>query len=381
MRDTCRMATDPAFTTIQSGLGKPQILIVEDSARNIQVLGNTLAGKGYEIFIARNGAQALEKVDVIMPDLILLDVMMPELDGFEICRRLKSNPVTAEIPVVFLTGRAEPEDIVKGFKLGAVDYLTKPFNPDELLVRVNTQLELQAGRKALKKANNDMKELVHLLCHDLANPMNSVISVLDTIDSYEEFESLKDLLRSSAENGLNVIGLVRDMRCAEENALPFETVDLAEALRISTDMLRGRFTAKRLKLAIDVPEGLLIRVEKTSFVNSVLNNLFTNAIKFSHPGSKIEVRAARSDDRVRLTIQDHGIGIPGGQRGRIFDFNTSTSRPGTDGETGNGFGMPMVRKFILAYQGTIEIDSIEQKEGVTDHGTKVRLLLPAADTD
>jgi len=129
---------DKALLPETPGLSPPKrdkayILIVEDSPRNIQVLGSTLAVKGYEIFIARNGLQALEKVEDIKPDLILLDVLMPELDGFETCRRLKASPTTAEIPVIFLTAKTELDDIVKGFQLGAVDYVTKPFKKEELL--------------------------------------------------------------------------------------------------------------------------------------------------------------------------------------------------------------------------------------------------------
>ncbi len=119
-----------------------RILIVDDTVKNIQVLGTVLKDQGYQINVAQNGVQALEIVQKVTPDLILLDVMMPEMDGFEACKRLKENPDTAEIPVIFLTAKVETDDIVKGFELGAVDYVTKPFNTTELLVRVNTHLSL-----------------------------------------------------------------------------------------------------------------------------------------------------------------------------------------------------------------------------------------------
>jgi DNA-binding response OmpR family regulator len=129
---------------------KSRILIVDDTVKNIQVLGTVLKTEGYQLNVAQNGLQALDVVTKVKPDLILLDVMMPELDGFETCKRLKADPETAEIPVVFLTAKVETDDIVKGFELGAVDYVTKPFNTTELLVRVNTHLQLYNLKRNLE---------------------------------------------------------------------------------------------------------------------------------------------------------------------------------------------------------------------------------------
>ena len=135
---------------------KPVVLIVDDNPKNLQVLGNILKVKECDIGVARGGNMALQMIRDINPDLVLLDIMMPDLDGYEVCRRMKSSPETEEIPIIFLTARTETEDIVKGFRLGAVDYVTKPFNSVELLARVTTQLEL-------KKAWDKQKDLVHQL--------------------------------------------------------------------------------------------------------------------------------------------------------------------------------------------------------------------------
>ena len=126
-----------------------RILVVEDTPANIQVLSSTLKEKGYQISVATNGRQALEVVARLRPDLILLDVMMPEMDGFETCRRLKESAATKDIPVIFLTARTETADIVQGFEVGAVDYVAKPFNSHELLARVNTHLTMDQLRRSL----------------------------------------------------------------------------------------------------------------------------------------------------------------------------------------------------------------------------------------
>lgn len=136
-----------------------RILIVDDTVKNIQVLGTILKQEEYQINVAQNGKQALDVVGKVRPDLILLDVMMPEMDGFEACTHLKQNPETVDIPVIFLTAKVETEDIVKGFELGAVDYVTKPFNPTELLVRVRTHLSIHLLQSALKHALTDISRM------------------------------------------------------------------------------------------------------------------------------------------------------------------------------------------------------------------------------
>lgn len=137
-----------------------RILIVDDTLQNIQVLGTVLREENYQINVAQNGLQALDVVAKVPPDLILLDVMMPELDGFETCKRLKADESTCDIPVIFLTAKVETEDIVHGFELGAVDYVTKPFNATELLARVHTHLEIQRLRRELEVYNEQLEQKV-----------------------------------------------------------------------------------------------------------------------------------------------------------------------------------------------------------------------------
>ncbi len=129
---------------------KPLILIVDDNPRNLQFIGNVLSKNGYEPAVTMNGSQALEFLNQESAELILLDIMMPEIDGYEVCKKLKSNSATRNIPVIFLTAKTETEDIVKGFDVGAVDYVTKPFNPAELLARIKTHIELKRARAEIK---------------------------------------------------------------------------------------------------------------------------------------------------------------------------------------------------------------------------------------
>ncbi len=137
---------------------KPMILIVDDVSKNIQLLGNILRKENYQISFATNGEQALSMIVDVNPDLILLDIMMPGMDGYEVCKRLKDNPKSAEIPVIFLTAKTETADVVKGFRLGAVDFVSKPFNSPELLARVKTHIQLKNAKEKLKKNAEQLKK-------------------------------------------------------------------------------------------------------------------------------------------------------------------------------------------------------------------------------
>jgi two-component system sensor histidine kinase/response regulator len=154
---------------------KPLIFIVDDVPGNLQVLIHILKQEEYRIAAAGNGHQALDMIPAARPDLVLLDIMMPGMDGYEVCRQLKTNPAAADIPIIFLTAKAETADIVKGFELGAVDYVTKPFNPAELLVRVKTHLELKFSREKLTDLIAARDKFFSIIAHDLRNPVQNLI--------------------------------------------------------------------------------------------------------------------------------------------------------------------------------------------------------------
>ena len=162
---------------------KPLILIVDDTTKNIQVLGNMLYSKGYNISVATSGKEALESVKAKTPDLILLDIQMPEMDGFEVCKNLKSNPSTKEIPVIFLTAVTDPEKIVHGFELGAVDYITKPLNPAELFMRVATHIEIKESRTKLEELNATKDKFFKIIAHDLRNPFAGIMGLSEIMEN------------------------------------------------------------------------------------------------------------------------------------------------------------------------------------------------------
>jgi CheY-like chemotaxis protein/two-component sensor histidine kinase len=359
----------------------PVILIVDDTPQNIQVVGNILRENiKCDFTFATNGLQALEKIKKSRPDLILLDVMMPELDGFEVCEKLKGSETTKDIPIIFLTAKTESEDIVRAFENGAVDYVTKPFNPSELLARVRTQLKIKENNDIITEQNAEQQELLHVLCHDLANPLSSMLGVMEMIKDIESLDKFKPHMISMTKDGLKIIDMIRKMRKLEdkEEPLRMDNITLSELILESEMILKSKFTAKNILLETRVAEDVKVKVEPVSFVNSVLNNLLTNAIKFSNRNSKITITAEGSDSIAKLSIRDYGIGIPANLLKDIFNIRKPTSRTGTEGEEGTGFGMPLVKKFIKIYNGEIEIISREEKDSESDHGTEVLISLPSA---
>ncbi len=341
---------------------KKTILAVDDVPLNLDLLTDIL-DPFYNVSATVSGKDALEILKKNTPDLILLDIMMPEMDGYEVCSRIKDTDEWKNIPIIFLTAKNETEDIVRAYEAGAADYLSKPFNPPELLARVKAHLEIKESRDIIQQQNAEQKELLHVLCHDLANPFASVLSVLDIVDK-DNFNEYSGLLKQSARNGLDIIALIRQMRKLDEKPISLESIPLHDALKESLDMLSSKFLNKNIAMKLIFEKEELVKAEKTSLVNSVLNNLLTNAIKFSHAHGAIDITCNEQDSKIVLTITDHGIGIPKEMLETLFDVNKSISRKGTDGEEGTGFGMPLVKKFMAAYGGEIDIKS-KENEGTT----------------
>ncbi len=358
----------------------PLILIVDDNDSNLQVLASLLMEEDCEIAVARNGREALNFSKMTVPHLILLDIMMPELDGFETCRRLKKNPETEDIPVIFLSAKTEIDDILKGFELGAVDYITKPFSSVEVKARVRTQLSLRMSMLELEDLNREKKELLHVLCHDLTNPIgflkNSILLVNDGILN---IENIKNELFTAADNSLNVIDLIRNMMALEGKKIELTGINLHEAVEISLTILKHKLDRKNIIVETSIDRELSVLTEQVSFINSVIINILTNAIKFSHNGSPVSISAEKTGPDVLIKIRDRGTGMPGVILRNIFSLSHTTNRPGTDNEEGTGFGMPLVRKFVEIYGGSLEVESVDENDDPENSGTTVSIWLKPGD--
>lgn len=352
------------------------LLIVDDNPNNIQLLKAILSLRGYQLLVAKNGIQALEYVKTVLPDLIIMDIMMPEMDGFEACQHLKGNPATQNIPIIFLTAKTHIDDIMKGFELGAVDYISKPFSTNELVARVEIHLKLKFSQDMVIKQRNELREMVQILCHDLSNPLGAVMTSFELSEFDPDYlNQNKNLIMSYITKQYEIIGMVRDLRAIAEkrSTLSLAPVDVLATMKDSLETLHFRLIDKHITTKLDIDEGLQIIAEKVSLVNSVFNNLLTNAIKFSYPDTTIFISAKRTGRLVEISITDKGIGIPENLLDKLFDIDRTTTRYGTQGEKSTGFGMPLVKKFITAYGATLDVISKDETIYPEDHGTTINL--------
>lgn len=349
------------------------ILIVDDVATNLDLLRSLLIDK-YNVKVAKNGSAAINIAQNSHPDLILLDIMMPGMDGLQVCKQLKSDPNTRDIPIIFLTAKTETDDIVAGFEAGGIDYLTKPFNPHELLARVNTQILIKEQRDLISRRNKEQKEMLHILSHDLGNHFAVIMFGLDLMKmNADRTEEYIRRIKHATKQGIDVINLVREMRMSEEKSITLEPLNLSEVIGESLLVLGDRFKRKRIHLDIDIADDITILAEKCSLVNSVFNNLLTNALKFSFENSSVNITATERDSTVDFCIEDHGIGMPETLLEDIFDLSKNISRTGTGGEEGTGFGMSLIKSFVESYGGSIAIKSRDIQQYPENHGTKITI--------
>ena len=379
------------------------VLVVDDTEKNLQLIGNLLQNKGIAITFATNGKQAIIAAQKKKPDLILLDIMMPEMDGYEVCEYLKKDPETKGIPIIFLTSKNETEDIVKGFALGAVDYLTKPFKKEELVSRVLTHLDLKKSHdiiqeqnkqleiknltilshakqveklnENLKHKNIELKELINtkdkffsIISHDLKGPLFNILTFTDLIISTienikkEKLFKIVSSLKDSTESSLKLLENLLDWSRSQTGILNISPVRIELLYVINDVLLTQKKIASRKDIEITVSDcGDKIIFADEAMMNTILRNLISNAIKFTPKGGKINIIASYKKDnennQVVVEIKDNGTGMSPETLSKLFVLNKSDSIRGTDGEKGTGLGLVLCKEFIEKNSGKLNVKS------------------------
>jgi two-component system sensor histidine kinase/response regulator len=351
------------------------ILVVDDVSKNLQVVGTLLRREGYRFAPATSGPQALERVHAERPDLILLDLMMPDVDGLEVCRRLKADPHTQRVPIIFLTASNEMEHLVKGFEAGAVDYITKPFNPPELLARVRTHLELKHARERLRELNEEKNEFMGIVAHDLRNPLGAITGYAEMVleqteglqpaspeqvaravkDVNECTARIRDASRRMAEMVQNLLDANRIER--GELKLNLGSTDLAALAATVIENQRLRAAAKQQSIHLEVGKAPIHALADPTVLAQVLENLLSNAIKYSPPGKPITVRLTQIGDSVRCEVQDQGPGLNAEDRQKLFGKFARLSAKPTAGELATGLGLSIVKRLVEGMNGQVRCES------------------------
>ncbi|MGH9647289.1 MAG: hybrid sensor histidine kinase/response regulator [Bryobacteraceae bacterium] len=356
------------------------LLVVDDQESNIQLIGAALGRLGFEILPATGGAQVFLRLAVRRPDLILLDLLMPEMDGFEVCRRIRENREWAEIPIIFLSSADDKGLIVRALEGGGVDYITKPFNQAELVTRVRTHLALKRARDDLKQIAEDRDELLGILTHDLKNHLGGMdMSAQLLRDRTEAMADPK--LRLMAENisysSSQMLTFVKEFlaNASADHSLNVRTepVNLSDAASRAVQQHHETAKRKHLVLKLVLPANSSLVQADGAALNQVLDNLLSNAIKFSPPGKQIRLTVCPAGTRfVECQVQDEGPGFSQDDRIRMFRrYGRLSARP-TGGEPSTGLGLSIVRKLVLAMQGELACES------TPGNGATFALRLPRA---
>ena len=347
------------------------VFLIDDNPKNLQVAANMLRLANYKVLIADSGKEGLAKIEKYMPDIILLDIMMPVMDGYEVCMKLKSNEKTKDIPVIFLTAKTETESIAKGFEAGGVDYITKPFNSKELLARIQIHVTLQKQKTMLREVNTTKDKLFSVLGHDLRGNLASIISISELLldDTYEKDpEQIKQFYRhiNNQANNLNILlNNVLDWSKTRDNRIVFDPrkVDIKRLANMNIKLLKENAALKDLSLKSEIHEPVLVKGDE-NMINTVLRNLIFNAIKYTIPGGSISIMTESDKKNATIKVKDTGVGIRKEKQDSIFNSNTIVSTRGTIEETGTGLGLMICKEFVLKNKGDIWLES-EPGEGTT----------------
>ncbi len=353
------------------------ILIVDDNLANIEVARTLLYDAGYEVITAISAIEAIEILKYDRPDLILLDIMMPEMSGFELCKIIKDDKELKDIPIIFLTALTQSEDLVKGFNLGGSDYITKPFSKDVLLTRVKNQLELVKKNRiiieqniSLIKLNNEKNALLSIAAHDLKNPLQAILGSADLIqrkitnDNFDINIELLDNIKSSSQKAIHIIEDLLDVQAMEEGRLHLKTelVDARDIVIASIECFLHIANKKHIKIHYDEDDEDCTIMTDRNKLTRVIDNLISNAIKFSLPGKEVRIACrniniGNNEDIVSISVKDQGPGFTKDDLSKLFSkFSKLSARPTAD-ESSTGLGLAIVKKVTELLGGIVELDT------------------------
>src|ERR1051326_8982179 len=367
----------------------PNILVVDDTPANLHLLAGMLKERGYRVRPVLSGPEALEAAQRISPDLILLDINMPEMDGYQVCQRLKTNPKLRDIPVVFISALHETLDKIKAFDAGGVDYLTKPFQIEEVDARVHIHLELRRQQKELQDIYQRLKELEavrdslsHMVVHDMRSPLAAILMSFELLEELippanVECSTLLSQGRANATRLAEMTSQVLDMSRLEAGQMPVNKTEsnLVQTARDALNSL-GLLAAKQ-RLRLDCGEPI-IAVFDHALCRRVIVNLLGNALKFTPPQGEVILGVSSAEGMARVTIADNGPGIAPQYHQKIFEKFGQVD--GEKKRLGTGLGLTFCKLAVEAQGGAIGLES-ELGKGSTFWFTMPLPVKPPASRD
>lgn len=349
------------------------VLVVDDQEIARVMLSETLRSFGYTVLVASNGQMALDRAIQNQPHAILLDVVMPDLDGFEVCRRLKQHPETGSIPVLMVTALSDTASRLRGIEAGADDFLSKPIEPDEIRLRVRNACRMKQLYDETRNALVDLRVLeeqrdglVHMVVHDMRSPATTIMGYLDLLETKlkahlgPEHKRMFDTCHSQCQRLNGMIGDMLDLSRMERMGLPLKRQNIATQDLI-TSAVGQLGTRNERVVAIATPPGQ-VHVDATT-IQRVLINLIDNALAYSPKTEKVHISVVDAGDRWRFEVADAGAGIPVDQRDRLFDkFVRGTT--GDNSRRSVGLGLAFCKLAVQAHDGVIGIGDAQPKGSV-----------------
>jgi two-component system sensor histidine kinase/response regulator len=351
-----------------------KILLVDDQSANLRVVGTLLTRQGYEVITAASGDEALQRYAEVLPDLILLDMMMPGMDGFEVLAALRAHEVPLRAPVVFVTAAQDRDLLLRAFDAGVVDYVTKPFLPEELLARVNTHIGLKLTRDRLERVARERETLVSLVAHDLKNPLSSVLFASELLRSQgckpDRVPRYLEMIHDSATDALGYIRHYLETRAGLANGSR-ACANLGEAIDWLVQRYEFQLDARGISVRVMRPPATAQVAIDPRVLRQVGENLVTNAIKYA-PGCELLI-AGRSGGPGywQLIVADRGPGIPPNRQRELFKPFVRL-HDGDNDQLSTGLGLSLAKQIILNAGGQLWYE--QRKHG----GSRFIIELPEA---
>lgn len=368
---------DTQATTPRDSSRPGLVLVVDDAPDNLRTLTEILQAEGHQVRPVRTGAQALAIAGRVGPDLVLLDITMPEMDGFEVCKRLKADPATADIPVLFLSGRSGLDDKLKAFQLGGVDFIEKPFRVEEVEARVRTHLSMRRLNEQLEDKHRELAAsydklaelgrlrdaLVAMLIHDMRSPMSVIQAAVQEAAEIEGDDGLAVLAERSVELLNHMINDTLDVSRLEAAELPLEVAPTNLGALVQEVVTRSEPRPDTSKVTLTLPPETVIAAIDGRLVSRVLDNLITNASRYGGLDNTVQVRVLIGEDGLAaVVVEDEGPGIPAEAREQVFDkFWQATN--GRRMRRGVGLGLTFCKLVVTAHGGSIGVDDASHGSG------------------
>ena len=350
--------------------GIPNIIVVDDTPANLQLLSGMLKERGYKVRPVPSGKLALQAAKNDPPDLILLDIMMPDMDGYEVCERLKADEKLRDISVIFISALNETMDKVRAFGAGGVDYVTKPFQFEEVNARVSTHLELQRQRRKLKENYEQLRRLeemrdnlVHMIVHDLRSPLMGISGFLDLALELEKETLTEDGLdylqtaKRSTTAVTDMVNAVLDVSKMEAGEMKLHLAE-CDLVHIAADLISGMQSLKEAReIVLEAPPQPVTVVADGDLLLRVIQNLLGNALKFTPSDGWIRLGIEPDEKGVWVKVRDNGPGIPAEYRERIFEKFGQVEARANRQKFSTGLGLTFCKLAVEAHGGSIGVDS------------------------